>query len=583
MFPSRLEPRSRTAGQSELVRAMTACRSAFGGVALFTGVINILMLTGAMFMLQVYDRVLPSRSTPTLIGLALLAGALFVLLGILDLIRHRVLIRIGGHLDAELSGRIYNATVELARKGPNVGDGLQSLRDLDQIRAFMGTGGPAALFDLPWLLLYLIICFAFHVWLGATVLVGAIVLVALTVLSEFLVREPVKAAAVHGEARNALAAASRRNSGVLHAMGMLGRMGARWESFNARYLDANRRATDLAGLLGGMSKILRMMLQSGVLAVGAYLVIHQEASGGIIIAASILASRALAPVELVIGQWKIFVAARQSWHRLKVILALFPPQSAPMDLPAPEKAVAVEGLSVIPPGARAAAVQDASFTLTSGDGLGIIGPAASGKSSLARALVGIWAPARGQVRIDGAALAQWDPHVLGRHIGYLPQEIELFSGSVAQNIARFDPEADPEDVVGAAQAAGVHDLILRLPDGYATEVGENGNALSAGQRQRIALARALFGNPFLIVLDEPNSNLDAEGDAALTQAILSSRAGGAIVVVIAHRPSALEGVDQVLIMAGGRIQAHGAKDQVLRSVLRAAPKPVIPLKRAVAS
>ncbi len=568
-------------GQSELAGVLMPCRSALLGIGIFTALINVLMLTGALFMLQIYDRVLTSRSVPTLVGLAALAGLLYVFLGILDLIRNRVLIRIGSHFDAQLSGRTYGAIVDLARRAPKNGDGLQSLRDLDQIRSFLASGGPAALFDVPWLLLYLGICFAFHVWLGATVLAGALILIALTVLTEFLIRRPVREAAIHGEARIALADSSRRNSGVLHAMGMLTNVGERWATINGKYLKSSLSATDIAGSMSEISKILRMVLQSGVLAVGAYLVIRQEASGGIIIASSILASRALAPVELVIGQWKVFVSARQSWRRLSLTLKLFPPRESPLDLPEPQRSLSVEALAIIPPAAKLASVQDMTFSLEAGSGLGIVGPAASGKSSLARAIVGVWTPVRGHVRLDGADVSHWDPNHLGRHIGYLPQEIELFAGTVAQNVARFDPNADAKDIVAAAQAAGVHELILRLPDGYATDVGENGLALSAGQRQRIALARALFGRPFLIVLDEPNSNLDADGDAALTRAILDARERGAIVVVIAHRPSALEAVDRVLVMSGGRPQAFGPKEQVLRGILKA-PQPVpIQMKRAI--
>lgn len=571
------------APQSELGQALLACREALVATAIFSAMINVLMLTGALFMLQVYDRVLPSRSLPTLAALIVLVGALYVFLGILELVRNRILVRVGGHLDAELGARVYRTTVELGRQAPGRGDGLQPIRDLDQLRAFVSSGGPVALFDLPWLLLYVGICFVFHVWLGATVLVGALILIALTVATEALVREPMKFAATHADARNLLSQASRRNSGVLYAMGMLQRLAQRWDAANARYVDANRRATDLTNTLGGISKILRLTLQSGVLAVGAVLVIQQEASAGIIIASAILASRALAPVELVIGQWKTLAASRDSWHRLNQLLSVLPAQAPPMELPAPRDRLSVEGLGVRPPGSATMAVQDASFVLRGGSGLGIIGPTASGKSSLARALVGVWRPASGQVRLDGATLDQWDPAVIGRHIGYLPQDIELFPGAVAHNIARFDAAADPRAIVAAAQAAGVHDMIVRLPQGYATDVGENGSALSAGQRQRIALARALYGEPFLVVLDEPNSNLDAEGDAALTQAILDLRARGAIAVVIAHRPSALAGIDQVMMMGEGRIQAMGPKEEVLRKVLRSASPPAKLVKHPAAA
>jgi PrtD family type I secretion system ABC transporter len=314
-----------------------------------------------------------------------------------------------------------------------------------------------------------------------------------------------------------------------------------------------------------------MLLQSAVLGVGAYLVIQQQATPGVIIASSILTSRALAPIELAIAHWRAFVGARQGWRRLSDLLAVLPPQESPMALPAPSATLSVESASVLVPGGQRLVVQDATFARKAGNGLGIIGPSASGKSSLARMIVGVWAPARGKVRLDGAAIEQWHPEELGRHIGYLPQDVELFAGSVAANIARFDPEPKPETVIAAAKAAGVHELILRLPEGYETDIGEGGTALSAGQRQRVALARALYGEPFLVVLDEPNSNLDADGEEALRIAILGIRQRGAIAVIVAHRPSALAGVDLVLTLAGGRMQAFGPKEEVLKAVLQQDP------------
>ena len=349
---------------------------------------------------------------------------------------------------------------------------------------------------------------------------------------------------------------------------MAPRLSAVWSEANARYMDAQRRTADVAGGLGALSKVLRMVLQSAVLGLGAYLVIHQEATSGIIIASSILTSRALAPVELAIANWKGFVAARHSWRRLNELLAALPAEAPPMELPKPAQSLVVEGVAVMPPGGRNVVVQDVSLRLKAGNGLGIIGPSASGKSSLVRSLVGAWAPVRGKIRLDGAALEQWSPERLGRHLGYLPQDVELFAGTVAQNIARFEAEPEARAVIAAAQAAGVHELILRLSEGYETQIGEGGASLSAGQRQRVGLARALYGDPFLVVLDEPNSNLDAEGEEALTQAIIGVRKRGGIVVVVAHRPSALAGVDQVLVMADGRAQAFGPKDEVLAKVLR---------------
>lgn len=567
--------------QSELAAAVSACRGTFIAIALFSGMINVLTLTGAFFMLQIYDRVLPGRSVPTLVALVVLAGVLFAFLGVLDLIRSRVLIRIGTFLDQALSARVYHATIQLPLKAPKVGDGLQPFRDLDQVRSFLSGTGPTALFDLPWLPVYLAICFMFHPLIGWTTLAGALVLILLTLLTELLVRGSTKSVVTHAGTRNALAEASRRNAEILRAMGMAKGVASNWATANANYLESHQHASDIAGSFGAMSRVFRMALQSGILAVGAWLVLHQEATGGVIIAAAILSARALAPVELAIANWKGFLGARQSWWRINELLRLFPAGEQPMSLPKPAANLVVEALSVAPPGGRKLVLQDVAFSLKSGNGLGIIGPSASGKSTLARALVGVWAPARGQVRLDGATLEQWSSAALGRHIGYLPQDVELFAGTVAQNIARFEPEAESADVIAAAKAAGMHEVILNLPGGYDAQIGDDGTALSAGQCQRVALARALYGDPFLVVLDEPNSNLDSEGDKALSQAILGVRARGGIIVVVAHRPSALEGVDLALILANGRVHAFGPKDEVLRKVLRAS-LPSQPALKAVA-
>ena len=372
--------------------------------------------------------------------------------------------------------------------------------------------------------------------------------------------------------RNDLAATSRRNAEVLVAMGMSGRLTRRWSEANETYLAGNQRASDVAGGLGAVAKVLRMMLQSAVLAVGAYLVIHQEATAGIIIAGSILSARALAPVDLAIAHWKGFVAARQSWHRLDQAPAARCRRR--MSRPccrAPSKRLSVEAVSIVPPGDQRVIVQDVNFAVEAGSGVGVIGPSGSGKSSLVRALVGVWTPVRGKVRLDGAALDQWSSDVLGRHIGYLPQDVELFAGTVAQNICRFDPEAKSDAIIAAAKEAGVHEMIIKMREGYDTQIGEQGTALSAGQAQRVALARALYGNPFLIVLDEPNSNLDSEGDEALTRAVRGARERGAIVVVVAHRPIGIEAVDQLLVLKDGRMQAFGPKETVLGQVLQRVP------------
>src|SRR5215475_11524672 len=509
---------TRLAAPSELAQALGACRSAFVAIGLFSGMSNLLMLTGSFFMLEVYDRVLPSRSVPTLVVLLILAAGLFAAQGLLDMLRSRLLVRVGNSLDEALSPRVYDSMVRLPLRTGARGDGVQPLRDLDAVRSFMSGLGPVALFDLPWMPVYLAICFLFHPLLGITALCGALVLVVLTVLTEIYTRRPTRQASEFAKARQQLAEASRRNAEAIVAMGMASRIAARWSDVNRRYVASNRLASDVGGGLGAFAKVLRMMLQSGVLAVGAWLVIQQQATGGIIIAGSIISGRALAPVDLAIANWRGFVAARQAWQRLTMLLSLIPPTATPMQLDAPSKMLSVENASVVPPGEQKVVVSDATLSLKGGNGLGIIGPTASGKSSLARLIVGVWPPARGAVRLDGAALDQWANDAPGRHIGYLPQDVELFAGTVAQNIARFEPGAGADAVIAAARAAGVHDLIINLPDGYETEIGEQGHMLSAGQAQRVALARALYRDPFLVVLDEPNSNLDAEGDEALTRA-----------------------------------------------------------------
>ena len=557
-----------TRTSTSLSAALSGFRSAFIGIGAMSGVVNILALTGSFFMLQVYDRVVPGRSVPTLLGLILLAGLLFAFQGLLDFIRSRLLMRIGLAVDTRISRPIYTMLIRGPLRARSTGDGLQPLRDLDQLRSYLSGAGPTALFDLPWMPLYLVICFLFHVWIGVAALAGAILLFGLTLLVEWRTREPARAASLHSISRNALAEAGRRNAEALQAMGFASRITERWSAVNDDYLAAHAKASDVAGSIGTLSKTVRIALQSAILAIGAYLVILGEASGGVMIASSIMMSRALAPIELAIAHWKSFVSARQSWSRLASLLAGASEEAASVALPVPRSRLSVEGISVAPPGERRLVVQDASLSLTSGMGLGVIGASASGKSSLVRALAGLWLPLKGAVRLDGATLDQWQPEELGRHVGYLPQDVQLFDGTIAENIARFEPEAPTEKILKAAQAAGVHDLVVHLPEGYDTRIGEAGALLSAGQRQRIALARALYGDPFLVLLDEPNSNLDGEGELALAQAIQTIRDRGGIVIVVAHRPSALANLDHVLVMAHGRVQAFGRKDEVLSRMTR---------------
>jgi ATP-binding cassette subfamily C protein len=568
-------PSKASGSSSELVGALAACRHAFITLAIASAIINVLYLTGSFYMLEVYDRVIPSRSLPTLVGLSLLAISLYGFQAVLDLLRSRMLVRIGRSLGQDLSIRVYNTISRLSLTTRSGGDGLQPMRDLDQVRGFLSGPGPIAFLDLPWLPFYVGICFIFHFWIGIASLVGVIFLVTLTVLTDRFTKEPSREATGHAIKRNSLAEASRRNAEVLHAMGMNSRIASLWGEANVKYLDAQQRTSDISGGFGAISKVARMVLQSAMLGIGAYLVIRQEATGGVIIAASIIGGRALAPIDAAIANWKNFVASRQSWHRLTSLLALIPDFKNQMALSKPSKSFESEAVCVNPPGDRRVIVQDVSFRIEGGSALGIVGPSGGGKSCLARALVGVWTPVRGAVRIDGATLDQWVPEELGKHIGYLPQDVELLAGTIAQNISRFEAVLDSEKVLAAAKLASVHELILKLPNGYETDIGENGSSLSAGQRQRIALARALYGDPFLVMLDEPNSNLDPEGDEALTRAILSVRARNGIAIVIAHRPSALAGVDQVMVVAQGRCQAIGPKEEIMAKMMRR-PPPVAP-------
>jgi ATP-binding cassette subfamily C protein len=561
--------------KSEIGAFLRSCRWIFWALAIFSGLSNILMLTGSFFLLEVYDRVLPSHSMATLGALMILAIVLYLAYGAIDVIRGRISLRMGRHLDESLSDRVFESLVQIPLKTRGDGDGLQPIRDLDQVRTFLSGSGPTALFDLPWMPLYLGISFLFHVWIGTTALIGVIILVSLTILTETRTKAPSKASSGFAVSRSALALEARRNAEVLHAMGMRGHATLRWSQANRKYLAAHEAGNDIAIGLGGLSKTLRMVLQSVILAVGACLVLYHEATGGIIIASSILTARALAPVEIAIANWKGFVGARHAAKRLDQLLQLFPAETTQLELPPPTHSFNVEQLYVSPPGGDKPIVGDISFSLTAGQGLGIIGPSGSGKSSLARALVGVWPRAHGKVCLDHAPLEQWGPDAMGSHIGYLPQDVELFEGSVAANIARFNPKARANAVLEAAAEAGVHKLILSLPDGYSTKLGEGGMTLSAGQRQRIGLARALYGNPFLVVLDEPSSNLDSEGEEALTRAVLGVRRRGGIAIVVAHRPKSIEGVDLLLAVAQGKPLCFGNRNEVLDQVLAKPPAPKV--------
>ncbi len=560
---------------SRVGAALAACRGTLATVGVFSAVINLLMLSGSFYMLQVYDRVLTSHSVPTLIGLSALLLCAFALQGFLDAVRVRMLARIGARFDADVAPAAFEAVRRLSVLGWRSEQAGQPVRDLDQIRAFLASLGPTALFDMPWMPLFIAGCFLLHPWLGALALFGGLVILALTALTEMKSRAATRAQLESRAARESVVNASRRNAEAITAMGMAPAFARLWLEANGRHMRDWLAGTDITSAAGAAAKVFRMALQSAVLGLGAYLAIEGEISGGAMIAASIMTSRALAPIEIAVANWKGFVAARQSLARLKRTLDMPAlATSSPLALPPPSRHLAVENLIVAAPGRQAPILKGLSLTLKAGQGLGVIGPSASGKSTLARALVGVWPALKGDVRLDGAALDQWGEEA--RHIGYLPQDVELFDGTVAQNIARFDPDAASQAVVAAARAAGAHELILRLEQGYDTPIGESGAALSAGQRQRIGLARALYGDPFLVVLDEPNSNLDQDGDAALTAAVKGVRGRGGIIVVITHRQAAIAGVDLVAVMADGAIKSHGPKDEVLQALARQAGVSRIP-------
>ena len=537
------------------------------GVAVFSGVINVLMLSGSLYMLQVYDRVIPSRNIATLFGLSLIVLFAYLVQGYFDAMRARMLCRIATLFDGGLQASIHGALAALPLRGVKPVLMQQPLRDLDQVRGFMSGMGPTAFLDMPWIPLFLIALFLFHPAIGFTALLGTAAIIAMTLLTERISRGAAKAAMDMSAQRQVLADTTQRNAEVIRALGMTDRLTARWSQANERYLQENIRATDVYANLGSGAKVLRYILQSGMLGIGAYLVVADRASGGIMIASSIMMGRALAPVEIALGSWKQLVAARQGLKRLREICkATAPPAAPPVLLPRPSRELSVQDLTVTAPGSMTSIVSNITFSLKAGAGLALIGASASGKTSLSKALVGIWPALHGVVRLDGAALDQWRNEDLGRHIGYLPQDVALFDGTVADNICRFDPQANSEAILKAARIAGVHDIILRLSEGYATRIGEGGMSLSAGQRQRIGLARAVFGDPFLLVLDEPNANLDADGENALTRAILILRQNKSIVIVISHRPSALAALDMMMVLYEGKSIAFGPSEEVFARV-----------------
>ena len=547
-------------------------RQVFIVVLCVSAILNVLLLGGSLYMMMVYDSVLPSRSIPTLVGLAILVMIVYAFQGFFENMRAGMLADVANAVEQKLSGRVQGAISQLALAGQKLpGDGLGPMRDLENVRAFLSSGA-VAMIDLPWILFFLGVLFALHVWLGVTTLVGAVVLFSLTLITNRVMKQPAEQLSQLSAHRNGAAETNLRHVELLTALGMRNRMQQRWGRSNSAYAAAQNKLARSGAALGGLSKMLRLALQSLILTVGALLVLDDKASGGVIFASSILSARALAPVDQAIVNWKGFISARIGWLTLSEMLKRVPaPQPVSLRLPRPERRLEVEKLVVAPPGSRQMTVNGATFQLSAGDACAVIGPSGAGKSSLGRALIGAWRPARGTIRFDGASLDQWDPEHFGEWVGYLPQSVELLDGTIAENIARFDPDATSEGVLAAAKAAAVHDLITSLPQGYETRVGTDGEALSGGQRQRIGLARALYGDPFFILLDEPNSNLDGEGEAALAAAIASVRKRGGILVVISHRADILGRVSHIMLLRGGRMEAFGPAAEIMAR-LRQKPK-----------
>jgi ATP-binding cassette subfamily C exporter for protease/lipase len=553
--------------QNEITQALGAFKKTFRTVAVFSMVINLLMLAPSIYMLQVYDRVLASRNEVTLAMLTLLMLGVYLLMNALEYVRSFVLIRIGASLDLQLNKRVYTAAFEqnLKRAGGNAG---QALQDLTNIRQFLTGNGLFAFFDAPWFPVYLLVIFFFDPWLGLFATCGSALLVALAYINERVTREPLGQANAMSIASGNLATNNLRNAEVIEAMGMLPNLMNRWFKLHGKFLDLQAQASEKGGIVNAFTKFTRLTLQSLVLGLGALLVIEGRMSPGMMIAGSILMGRALSPVEQLIGVWKSFGSVRSAYSRLIALLAENPPRTTGMKLPAPSGALTVETVTAAAPGSSLAVLKGLTFSVAAGEVIGVIGPSGAGKSTLARLLVGVWPAAVGKVRLDGADIYQWNKDELGPHLGYLPQNIELFGGTVSENIARFG-EIDSDKVIAAAKRAGVHDMILRLPKGYDTQLGDGGAGLSGGQKQRIALARAMYGDPALIVLDEPNSNLDDVGEQALAAAILDLRAHGKTVIVITHRTGLLATTTKLLLLNDGTLQAFGPRDQVLAALAQA--------------
>ncbi|EIJ34251.1 type I secretion system ATPase [Thiothrix nivea DSM 5205] len=550
--------------QGDLARLLGGLKSSFMYVGFFSLFVNVLMLVPSLYMLQVYDRVMASRSGETLLMLTLIVAWLFFTMGVLELVRSRLLVRIGTKLDDALSSRLYSAIMTMAIKFPGKGS-VQPLSDLTSIRQFLTGNAPFAFFDTPWIPIYIGVLFLFHPWFGWFSMFAASLLIVIAIANNLVTRDRMKAANNQYTKANAVASAHVRNAEVIHAMGMEASLRESWLKQHLSFLREQSLASDQSGLWSNLSKVVRMLFQSLILGVGAYLAIHNEITSGMLIAGSILMGRALAPIDQMISTWKQFGSARQAYERLDGMLAALPATDERLSLPAPQGSLQCENLSVLAPGTQNAVLRAVTFQVPAGETLVVLGPSAAGKSSLARALVGVWPAVAGKIRIDNADINHWNREELGPYLGYLPQDVELFEGTVAENIARFG-RVEPEKVHLAAQMAGVDSLVRRLPEGYDTPIGVGGVALSGGQRQRIGLARALYGSPKIVVLDEPNASLDEAGEAALLRACQLLKEQGTTLVLVTHRPGVVGIADKLLVLADGQVGMFGERDFVLKSL-----------------
>jgi PrtD family type I secretion system ABC transporter len=553
----------RDSGKTPLQRAVGACRGSFFAVAMFSFAVNMLMLASPLYMMQVFDRVLPSGSTETLLLLTIVTAGAFLVLAMLDTVRGKILIRVSSYLDAAISDEALRRSIAGALTGG--GHSVQPLRDVTQVRQFLSGPGVLALFDAPWSLIFLFVIFMFHEVLGLVAVAGAILLFGLAVLNEFVTRGPIGEANAYSLTALKRAEAGVRNADVAEAMGMTDGLLRRWARDNHAVIGLQTVASDRAAYIVSAVKFLRLSLQTSVYAVGAYLAIRQHITPGIMFAAALLMARALSPVESAIATWRNLLSARAAYRRLNEMMSRAPARGVAMALPPPQGNLAVERAVYVPPRSDTAVLKGVSFDLNAGQMLGVIGPTAAGKSTLARLIVGSWQATTGTVRLDEADVYSWERTDFGRHVGYLPQDVELFAGTVKENIARFG-DATADQIVAAAMLAGVHEMILHLPNGYETEIGESGEVLSGGQRQRIALARALLGPPRLLVLDEPNANLDAEGERALLATLAELKTRGVTTVIIAHRMNVLEQVDKMVLLRGGLIEAFGSRSEVMDKI-----------------